>query len=141
MSLPSPFPERFLVEPMVAQEPGPSFGPRSSYVETAWLVILGPVSMLLFRKLGTLLECRPDGFMTTVSKLEEELGLGPSTDLPSPVIGAINRLVIFDAADWAYDCLGVRMGLPALAPNMLRCLTPELAEVEERLRLVEAEPL
>src|SRR5262245_42123366 len=49
--------------------------PRSVYVEQFWLSVLGPSTVLLFRRLALLFDLAPDGFSLDLGQTAAALGL------------------------------------------------------------------
>ncbi len=74
------------------------FDPRSAYVETFWLGVLGPSATLLIRQMATRLEREPDGFDLDVELTAASLGLGPARARQSPFRRTVARCVRFGAA-------------------------------------------
>ena len=72
--------------------------PRSRYVETYWLGILGPSTTWLMRRLVTGLEASPSGYELPLSETASCLGLGSKGGKHSPFMRSIGRLVQFDLA-------------------------------------------
>lgn len=72
--------------------------PRSHYVETYWLGILGPSTTWLLRRLVFDLEASPDGFELSLTDTARCLGLGDKGGRNSPFMRALTRLVQFDMA-------------------------------------------
>lgn len=89
------------------------FGPRSPYVETCWLPVLGPTATWLYRRLGSWAELSPEGIELDLVDLAVGLGLGEGLGQHSKLAKGLERLVRFDAARWRGDVLAVRR---ALAP-------------------------
>jgi hypothetical protein len=102
--------------------------PRSGYVETYWLAILGPSATLAARRLVAGLEETPDGFTVTLGPFAGQLGLGAGTALNSPVVRTLGRLVIFGMAAISGDAYAVRLAFPPLARRHLQRLPEHLAE-------------
>ena len=72
--------------------------PRSAYVETYWLGILGPSTTWLLRRLVAGLEADPAGFDLPLAETARCLGLGDKGGRHSPFVRALTRLVQFDLA-------------------------------------------
>ena len=90
------------------------FGPRSPYVETCWLPVLGPTATLLYRRLGSWAESNPDGVDVDLVDLSVSLGLGEGLGRNSLIARALGRLARFDVASWRREQLAVRRALPLL---------------------------
>jgi hypothetical protein len=92
------------------------YDPRSDYVETFWLGILGPSTTWLLRRLVAGLEDAPEGFDLPLIETSRRLGLGTGSSRHSPFMRALVRLVQFDVAQ-VHDgktVLAVRRRLPPL---------------------------
>jgi hypothetical protein len=72
--------------------------PRSEYVERFWLPTLGPTSLLLLRRVATLLGRSDDARRLDSGELSQMLGLGSRTGANSPLHRSFDRLVQFDLA-------------------------------------------
>jgi hypothetical protein len=90
------------------------FKPRSMYVETCWLPILGPTATLLYRRLGTWVEFNAEGLNVDMTDLSVSLGLGEGLGQTGKLARAIGRLTRFGAAEWRADQLAVRRALAPL---------------------------
>jgi hypothetical protein len=104
------------------------FDPRSPYVETYWLAVLGPSAILAVRRMADWLEGQPSGIVIGLEDLAHSLGLGHSTGRNAPVVRTLDRLVMFGLAQIAWDAYGLRRTIPPLAPRQLRRLPGYLAE-------------
>src|SRR3954447_22168640 len=72
--------------------------PRSRYVESYCLGILGPSTTWLLRRLVTGLEASPSGYELPLGETASCLGLGSKGGRHSPFMRSIGRLVQFDLA-------------------------------------------
>src|SRR4030088_823154 len=72
--------------------------PRSPYVETYWLAVLGPSTTWLLRRLAFRLEAEPDGFSLDLAETARSLGLGAKGGRHSPFVRALGPGVVFDLA-------------------------------------------
>lgn len=90
------------------------YDPRSMYVETCWLPILGPTATWLYRRLGSWAEYNPDGLSLDMTDLAVSLGLGEGLGRNSLLNKGIERLTRFEVARWDVGQLAVRTALPAL---------------------------
>lgn len=114
--------------------------PRSRYVETYWLGILGPSTTWLMRRLVTGLEASPSGYELPLSETASCLGLGSKGGKHSPFMRSIGRLVQFDLAHLqegsstvgATAVLAVRRKVPPLNRRQVMRLPASLQE-EHRL--------
>lgn len=110
--------------------------PRSAYVETYWLGILGPSTTWLARRLVAGLEARPEGYDLDLAECARCLGLGDRGGRHSPFRRAIVRLTQFDLAQARGPAtLAVRRRLPPLnrhqAARLPACLAASHAALQE----------
>ncbi|MDQ3574538.1 MAG: hypothetical protein M3378_11880 [Actinomycetota bacterium] len=110
--------------------------PRSHYVETYWLGILGPSTTWLLRRLVAGLEANPDGFELDLAETARCLGLGDKGGRHSPFVRALGRLVQFDLAQSQDLVLSVRRKVPPLNRRQVMRLPASLQA--EHSRLVDA---
>jgi hypothetical protein len=104
--------------------------PRSSYVETFWLPVLGPSTTWLLRHLTIRLEESPEGIELDVEDTARSLGLGERMSANAPFARTLKRCVDFDMAEWRGPrLLAVRLRLPPLARRHLRRL-PESLQIK-----------
>jgi hypothetical protein len=106
---------------------GEGFDPRSAYVETYWLAVLGPSSILTLRRLTDWLEDTPSGVVISLEELALSLGLGHGTGRNAPVVRTLDRLVGFGVARIAWEAYAVRTAIPALSQRQVRRLPRSLA--------------
>ncbi|MHB1508633.1 MAG: hypothetical protein ACYCST_18145 [Acidimicrobiales bacterium] len=102
------------------------YDPRSSYVETYWLPVLGPSTTLLLRRFATFLDDVPDGIDLDLEELARALGLGERFGVNAPFARTLKRCVDFQMAEWRGGALAVRRHLPPLARRHLRRLPESL---------------
>lgn len=107
------------------------FGPRSMYVESCWLPVLGPTATWLYRRLGSWAEWHPDGFNLETAELGQALGLGEGLGRSSGLNRAVERLVRFHAVHRDGAQLRIRIALPPLSNGRLHTLTPDLLRLHE----------
>ncbi len=125
-------PERERVHLRVEPWPDPvidevGYDPRSSYVETFWLPVLGPSTTWLLRHLIIRLEESPGGIEMDVEDTARSLGLGERLGPNAPFARTLKRCVDFDMAEWrGPGRLAVRRLLPPLARRHLRRLPDSL---------------
>jgi hypothetical protein len=106
---------------------GGGFDPRSSYVETYWLGILGPSTTWLLRRLVAGLESRPDGYPISLSDTARSLGLSDRGGRSSPFVRAVSRTIKFHlAVPEGPEVLAVRRKVPALTSFQVDRLPPSL---------------
>ncbi len=104
------------------------FDPRSPYVETYWLGVLGPSTTWLIRRWVAELDRHPNGFELPLAETARQLGLGDRGGRHSPFLRAITRTVQFDLAEpVAEGVLAVRRKVPPLNRRQLLHLSPAIA--------------
>ena len=105
------------------------YDPRSLYVETFWLGILGPTCTWLVRRLATGLDDHPEGFDLDLEDTARALGLGSPSGRQSPFRRALARCVTFQVARRQGPMtLAVRRRLPPLPRRHLVRLPTSLQE-------------
>jgi hypothetical protein len=118
--------------------------PRSAYVETYWLPVLGPSTTWLLRHFTTRLEESPSGIELDVEETARALGLGERLGPNAPFARTIKRCVDFGMAEWRGPLhLAVRRRLPPLARRHLQRLPESLRarhEAEGEARRVAPAP-
>jgi hypothetical protein len=108
--------------------------PRSSYVETFWLAILGPSTTFLLRRLADRFDAEPDGFVLDLDETARSLGLGIRSGRHAPFQRALDRCVVFGLARQPFSAtLAVRRRMPPLARRQLHRLPPSLRQQHDRL--------
>jgi len=111
--------------------------PRSSYVETYWLGVLGPSTTWFLRRVAASLETQPAGFELPIAATAGSLGLA-GTGRNSPFARTVMRCCQFGLARLeGTGELAVRRKLPPLNRRQLARL-PEALQEQHRL-WVEAE--
>ena len=100
--------------------------PRSRYVETFWLGILGPTATWLIRRLAAGLDHEPDGYETDLGAMALTMGLGFTTGRSSPFSKALQRCVMFGLAHPIPGGLAVRRRVPQIAYRHLRRMPADL---------------
>ncbi len=107
--------------------------PRSQYVESYWLSVLGPSSVWFLRWAAAHLEARPEGFGVEVSDLARALGLGSNTQTRnSPIRRTLDRCCDFDVARLAGSGeMHVRRKLAPLTRRQVERM-PESLQVAHR---------
>lgn len=108
--------------------------PRSSYVETYWLSVLGPTTTWLLRRIAAGLDSSPDGFVLDLSDTARSMGLGERCGRHSPFTRAFTRLVQFDLAQPQGDpVLAVRRKIPPLTRRQVQRLPDALQQSHQAL--------
>lgn len=100
--------------------------PRSTYVETYWLPILGPSSTWLARRFADELEQHPDGFDLDPTAWARALGIGGRGGAHSPFWRALERCHRFGVLRRTADHVVVRRRLPPLTAHQADRLPTEL---------------
>jgi len=93
---------------------------RSDYVETFWLPILGPSSVLLLRLLATGLAQAPGGYTLDLAETARMLGIGHRSGRNGPMSRTLERCCAFGAArlDHGHQLL-VRQSLGTLGSRQV----------------------
>ncbi len=107
--------------------------PRSLYVETYWLGILGPSTTWLLRRVVAGLDANPDGFDLDLADTARCLGLGDKGGRHSPFMRALSRLVQFDLAQLQGEALAVRRRVPPLNRRQVTRLPGSLQAQHQKL--------
>jgi hypothetical protein len=106
------------IDPLVDEN---GHDPRSTYVETFWLGVLGPTATWLLRRLAAGLEQRPDGFAFDLAATAAAMGLSFRSGRSSAFSKALQRCVMFGLAHQLPDGgLAVRRRVPDVAHRHLR---------------------
>lgn len=111
--------------------------PRSHYVETFWLGILGPSTTWLLRRIAAGLEAAPEGYQLDLAETARSLGLGARGGRHSPFVRAISRCVQFEMAQergapsQGVTDLAVRRRLPPLNRRQVLHLSPPLQQAHQ----------
>jgi hypothetical protein len=95
--------------------------PRSGYVETFWLGVLGPTATWLLRRLAAGLQKYPEGFAFDLTATAAAMGLSFRPGRSSAFSKALQRCVMFGLAHQLPDGgLAVRRRIPDVAHRHLR---------------------
>ena len=108
--------------------------PRSRYVETFWLGVLGPTATWLLRRLVAGLEQEPEGYEMDLASTAEAMGLSYSTSRSSPFSKAVQRCSMFGLAHQTSDGMAVRRRVPTVAHRHLRRMPPSVQDAHEAWR-------
>jgi hypothetical protein len=112
---------------------GLGFDPRSTYVETYWLSILGPSTTWLLRRLVAGLDTQPDGYCISLSETARSLGLSERGGRSSPFVRAVSRTIRFELAQAeGPELLAVRRKVPPLTQRQLERLPSNLQVAHAR---------
>ncbi len=105
--------------------------PRSSYVETFWLPVVGPSTTLLLRHLADELDASPGGFEIDAGQLSSDIGLGTRVHRRSPFVRTLDRAAKFGLAQFDGVVLAVRPRLATLHRRQVQRLSPRLQRLHE----------
>lgn len=100
--------------------------PRSAYVETFWLPVLGPSTTLLLRRFADEFDGAPDGFEIDCVSLSREIGLGTKMTKRAPFVRTLERCIKFNMAQLAGSVVHVRRRMPGLSARQVERLSPRL---------------
>lgn len=93
--------------------------PRSQYVETYWLGVLGPTATWILRNIANGLDENPQGFIMDLAETAHSMGVS-GTGRHAPFTRALGRLIQFDLACMNSDgALAVRKRVPSLSHRHL----------------------
>ena len=106
--------------------------PRSAYVETFWLGILGPSTTWLLRRLVTGLDEHPGGFDLDPLGTARALGIGHRSGTTSPFVRSLARAERFGITRTDGCLLAVRRRLPPLSRRLIERLPPEVQAEHRR---------
>ena len=105
------------------------YDPRSLYVETFWLGILGPTCTWLMRRFAAGLDDVPAGFDLDMADTARALGLGDRSGRQSPFRRSLARCVTFQMARReGPTTLAVRRRIPPMPRRHLERLPASLRE-------------
>jgi hypothetical protein len=97
--------------------------PRSAYVESFWLPLLGPTSTWLLRRFAVEFDTQPDGFSLEAQDAARSIGIGTKGGRSGPFHRAIDRCVRFGCIQHAeHGILAVRRRLPPLSSAQVQRL-------------------
>ena len=113
------------------------FDPRSQYVELFWLNVLGPTATWLVRRMVTGFDEYPGGYELDLRETAGALGLSYSPGTSNPFTRALNRCVLFGAAQPVSGGLAVRRRLPPVAMRHLQRMPEHLRRAHESWRRTE----
>jgi hypothetical protein len=103
--------------------------PRSAYVETFWLPVLGPSATFLLRRLASGLDAAPDGFDLVMDDTARALGLGGIGGRHSPFRRAIVRCARYGIVrHLGPDVLAVRRRIAPVPRRLAMRFPPALRE-------------
>ncbi len=111
------------IDPLVDDD---GHDPRSRYVETFWLGVLGPTATWLIRRLAAGLDQEPDGYDLDLAATARAMGLSFQVGRSSPFSKALQRCVMFGLAHPIPDGFAVRRRVPPIAYRHLRRMPAEL---------------
>lgn len=109
------------------------FDPRSTYVETFWLSLLGPTSTWLLRRLAGEFDTQPEGFSLDAADVARSIGIGNKGGRSGPFHRSIERCVRFGLARHDdHGILAVRTRVPPLSRNQVHRLPRHLQGAHQR---------
>ncbi len=115
--------------------------PRSSYVETYWLGILGPSACWLLRRLADGLDADPDGFDLDLAETALAIGLRLNGGRHAPFLRTLGRLCQFKMArQCGPEMLEVRRRLPPLTLAQVERLPTTLGDRHRALAADRSRP-
>ena len=100
--------------------------PRSRYVESYWLGVLGPSATWLLRHVADRLDETCDGFELVLDETARALGLGMRSGKQGPFFRSIERLCQFGVARRTDTNLAVRRHVPPVTQGQLKRLPDSL---------------
>jgi hypothetical protein len=107
-------------------------GPGSPYIEYVWAGILGPSTVMTFRRLSRLAAAAP-GSRVDLVDLAVSLGLGESLGRNAPIARTLARMVQFRCAQQAGETFAVRLALPDVPARQLPRLSWSARQAHEQL--------
>jgi len=102
------------------------YSPRSEYVETFWLPIIGPTTLLLLRKLSLQIEREPEGFQLLPLDWIHSLGLAPRGGRHGPLWKSLDRACRFRLAQMVKDKYYIKQKFPMLNVTQISRLPEKL---------------
>lgn len=108
------------------------YDPRSRYVETFWLGVLGPTATWLVRRLAAGLDRHPHGYEADLVVLAREMGLAFETGRITPFTRGLHRCVMFGLAHAIPGGLAVRRRVPTVAHRHLKRLPESVRAAHEQ---------
>jgi hypothetical protein len=116
------------IDPVVDEH---GYDPRSRYVETFWLGVLGPTATWMVRRLAAGLDQHPQGYEADLVVLAKEMGLGFETGRITPFTRGLHRCVMFGLAHAIPGGLAVRRRVPAVAHRHLKRMPESVRAAHE----------
>lgn len=110
------------------------YDPRSIYVETFWLNVLGPTTTWIVRRMVTGLDEYPGGYELDLEQTAAALGLVFTPGASNPFARSLNRSVLFGAAQPVAGGLAVRRRLPPVSARHLQRMPPYLRAAHQSWR-------
>lgn len=107
------------------------YDPRSSYVETFWLNVLGPTTTWIVRRIATGLDEYPGGFELDLGQTAAAMGLTFTPGAANPFARSVNRCVMFGAAQPVTGGLAVRRRLPPVSARQLARMPEYLRDAHQ----------
>lgn len=111
---------------------------RSLYVEMFWLNVLGPTATWVVRRIVTGFDRYPLGYELDLADTAGALGLGYLPGGSSPFTRALQRCVMFGAAQPVDGALAVRRRLPPVARRHLARMPEGLRVIHHQWQTIES---
>jgi len=105
------------------------FSPRSLYVETVWLPVIGPSATWALRRLSLLAATDPQGCPVDLEVLATDLGLGS----PARVERTLDRLIRFGLAFRVNGEIWIRSSIPRISERHVRRLSAGVQDVHRTM--------
>lgn len=107
--------------------------PRSAYVETFWLGIIGPTATWIIRRFADEFDHAPDGFTIDLHRTASSMGVSYAKGPASPFGRALNRCVMFGLAQElrSENGFAFRRRIPQVGLKHLQRLPPDLVEIHD----------
>ncbi|MGZ4798557.1 MAG: hypothetical protein ACXVL8_02825 [Acidimicrobiia bacterium] len=104
------------------------YDPRSDYVETFWLTVLGPSAVFTLRRCAHWLDHEDGAIEVSLELLGRSVGLGGGSGRRAPIVRTLARLAEFGLAVRDGDHYAVRRVIPPLTSRQVARLPRFLIE-------------
>lgn len=95
------------------------YDPRSDYVETFWLTVLGPSAVFTLRRCAHWLDHEDGAFEVPLELLGRSVGLGGGSGRRAPIVRTLARLAEFGLAVRDGEHYAVRRAIPPLTSRQV----------------------